>query len=133
MRGYGCGFQGGDEQGRKFKSDVCVQRRYGHALKRGLVLRAFDNSAGVSGAFILVMGCGGIFVGATGEKLKVGGGFQKQAMRRNWQPEDCQQERQSCFNCPHVQPVFALLMPDPLVLFNIIMEWAVRDLSCFDG
>ena len=80
MRGYGCGFQGGDEQVRKFKSDVRVQRRYGHTLKRGLVLRTFDNSAGVRSTFIFVMGCGGIFVGTTGEKLELGGGFQQQTM-----------------------------------------------------
>lgn len=76
MRSNGCGLQRGVEQGRKFESDVRVQRRDGDALEGGLVLRAFDNRTRISSTFIFVMGRGIFLVLATGEELEAGGGFQ---------------------------------------------------------
>lgn len=75
VRGDAGRSQSGDEQGRKFESDLVVQRRDGHTLKRGLVLRSFDDGAGVGGAFIFVMCCRGFLVLAAGEKLEFGSGF----------------------------------------------------------
>lgn len=73
-----CGF----EQGRNFKNNMCVQRWDADTLKRGLVLRVFDNGTGVRGAIILVMLGRGISLrmAATGQEFEIGDGFQQQTM-----------------------------------------------------
>ncbi len=111
--------------GRKFKCYEPVHRRDNDTVFRAAILGILDDGTRV-GVAVVVMSARCGFMVATSQRSQGRSGFQKKTMRRHRQPDDCQQEREHCFQGTHERMLCAGLMPERSGLFNLLYRNSVN-------